>query len=133
VLHDVVRDAPEERSQGREAARAEHDQVDRELVGGREDRGGHIVLVGDRDPARVVAVLAGDARALLGQQLRLFFRLLVQLGDVERDGEPVAEALGPQRLTDVQSGLLERFRSPPMARSAVLTERTIADLFETCS
>ncbi len=31
--------------------------------------------------------------------------------------------------TDVQSGLLERFRSLPMARSAVLTGRTVADLF----
>jgi ABC-type transport system involved in cytochrome c biogenesis permease component len=31
--------------------------------------------------------------------------------------------------TDVQSGLLERFRPLPMARSAVLTGRTIADLF----
>src|SRR4030095_16162220 len=31
--------------------------------------------------------------------------------------------------TDVQTGLLERFRSLPMARSAVLTGRTIADLF----
>lgn len=30
--------------------------------------------------------------------------------------------------TDVQSGLLERFRSLPMARSAVLTGRTLADL-----
>jgi ABC transporter DrrB family efflux protein len=30
--------------------------------------------------------------------------------------------------TDVQSGLLERFRSLPMARSAVLTGRTFADL-----
>jgi ABC transporter DrrB family efflux protein len=30
--------------------------------------------------------------------------------------------------SDVQSGLLERFRSLPMARSAVLTGRTIADL-----
>jgi len=57
VLDDVVRDAPEERSHAGEAAGAEHDQVDRELVGGREDRAGHIVLVGDRDPARVEAVL----------------------------------------------------------------------------
>src|SRR5665213_2790748 len=30
--------------------------------------------------------------------------------------------------TDLQSGLLERFRSLPMARSAVLAGRTIADL-----
>src|SRR5439155_24458147 len=30
--------------------------------------------------------------------------------------------------TDVQSGLLERFRSLPMARSAVLAGRTLADL-----
>ncbi len=30
--------------------------------------------------------------------------------------------------TDMQSGLLERFRSLPMARSAVLTGRTLADL-----
>ena len=30
--------------------------------------------------------------------------------------------------TDVKSGLLERFRSLPMARSAVLTGRTFADL-----
>jgi ABC transporter DrrB family efflux protein len=30
--------------------------------------------------------------------------------------------------TDVQSGLLERFRSLPMARAAVLTGRTLADL-----
>jgi ABC-2 type transport system permease protein/oleandomycin transport system permease protein len=38
----------------------------------------------------------------------------------------IATAIG--LATDVQSGLLERFRSP-MARSAVLTGRTIADLF----
>jgi oleandomycin transport system permease protein len=31
-------------------------------------------------------------------------------------------------VTDVQRGLLERFRSLPMARSPVLTGRTIADL-----
>jgi ABC transporter DrrB family efflux protein len=31
--------------------------------------------------------------------------------------------------TDLQSGLMERFRSLPMARSAVLTGRTLADLF----
>jgi ABC transporter DrrB family efflux protein len=31
--------------------------------------------------------------------------------------------------TDLKSGLLERFRSLPMARSAVLTGRTTADLF----
>src|SRR5436305_14913420 len=30
--------------------------------------------------------------------------------------------------TDLKSGLLERFRSLPMARSAVLTGRTVADL-----
>jgi len=39
----------------------------------------------------------------------------------------IATAIG--LATDVQSGLLERFRSLPMARSAVLTGRTIADLF----
>jgi ABC transporter DrrB family efflux protein len=39
----------------------------------------------------------------------------------------VATAIG--LATDVQSGLLERFRSLPMARSAVLTGRTIADVF----
>src|SRR5207302_3694959 len=39
----------------------------------------------------------------------------------------IATAVG--LATDVQSGLLERFRSLPMARSAVLTGRTIADLF----
>src|SRR5207248_6654450 len=38
----------------------------------------------------------------------------------------IATAIG--LATDVQSGLLERFRSLPMARSAVLTGRTIADL-----
>jgi predicted RNA polymerase sigma factor len=27
-----------------------HDQVDLELVGGREDRAGDVLLVGDRDP-----------------------------------------------------------------------------------
>src|SRR5437588_11657338 len=39
----------------------------------------------------------------------------------------IATAIG--LASDVQSGLLERFRSLPMARSAVLTGRTIADLF----
>jgi ABC transporter DrrB family efflux protein len=39
----------------------------------------------------------------------------------------IATAIG--LATDVQTGLLERFRSLPMARSAVLTGRTIADLF----
>lgn len=39
----------------------------------------------------------------------------------------IATAIG--LATDVQSGLLERFRSLPMARSAVLTGRTLADLF----
>jgi ABC-2 type transport system permease protein len=39
----------------------------------------------------------------------------------------IATAIG--LATDVQSGLLERSRSLPMARSAVLTGRTIADLF----
>jgi len=38
----------------------------------------------------------------------------------------IATAIG--LATDVKSGLLERFRSLPMARSAVLTGRTIADL-----
>ena len=38
----------------------------------------------------------------------------------------VATAIGLD--TDVKSGLLERFRSLPMARSAVLTGRTLADL-----
>jgi ABC-type multidrug transport system permease subunit len=35
--------------------------------------------------------------------------------------------------TDLKSGLLERFRSLPMARSAVLAGRTLADLARTCS
>jgi ABC transporter DrrB family efflux protein len=39
----------------------------------------------------------------------------------------VATAVG--LATDVKSGLLERFRSLPMARSAVLVGRTLADLF----
>jgi ABC transporter DrrB family efflux protein len=39
----------------------------------------------------------------------------------------IATAIG--LATDVKSGLLERFRSLPMARSAVLTGRTFADLF----
>jgi ABC transporter DrrB family efflux protein len=39
----------------------------------------------------------------------------------------IATAIG--LATDMQTGLLERFRSLPMARSAVLTGRTIADLF----
>jgi ABC-2 type transport system permease protein len=39
----------------------------------------------------------------------------------------IATAIG--LANDVQSGLLERFRSLPMARSAALTGRTIADLF----
>jgi ABC-2 type transport system permease protein/oleandomycin transport system permease protein len=39
----------------------------------------------------------------------------------------IATAIG--LATDVQTGLLERFRSLPMARSAVLTGRTLADLF----
>jgi ABC transporter DrrB family efflux protein len=38
----------------------------------------------------------------------------------------IASAIGIA--TDVQSGLLERFRSLPMARSAVLAGRTLADL-----
>jgi ABC transporter DrrB family efflux protein len=38
----------------------------------------------------------------------------------------IATAIG--LATDVKSGLLERFRSLPMARSAVLTGRTLADL-----
>src|SRR5262249_57822837 len=38
----------------------------------------------------------------------------------------IATAIG--LATDVQSGLLERFLSLPMARSAVLTGRTLADL-----
>src|ERR671932_2835737 len=38
----------------------------------------------------------------------------------------IATAIG--LATDVQSGLLERFRSLPMARSAVLAGRTVADL-----
>src|SRR5919201_7136358 len=38
----------------------------------------------------------------------------------------IATAIG--LATDVKSGLLERFRSLPMARSAVLAGRTIADL-----
>jgi len=38
----------------------------------------------------------------------------------------IATAIG--LATDVQSGLLERFRSLPMARSAVLVGRTLADL-----
>jgi len=38
----------------------------------------------------------------------------------------IATAVG--LATDVQSGLLERFRSLPMARSAVLAGRTLADL-----
>ena len=38
---------------------------------------------------------------------------------------------GISMATDVQSGLLERFRSLPMARSAVLAGRTVADLART--
>jgi ABC-2 type transport system permease protein/oleandomycin transport system permease protein len=38
---------------------------------------------------------------------------------------------GISMATDVQSGMLERFRSLPMARSAVLAGRTVADLART--